>query len=224
METRNTETAPEHDFSFRSGERQTSGTLCGIRADHRNRYEFGINALAQTGFGLDVFCGNGYGTYMIAEQGNQVLGIDGSAEAITFANQTYATDATFFSHKVWPFAFPENAFDFVFCLESIEHIANYTDFLECIRKALKKGGTLVLSTPNEELFPFQPDLHRHHVKHFTHSEVRSLVAEFRLDLLDWGGQDVYDFVDGAQKQRADADQCVQRRKNGQFNTFICEAK
>ena len=91
------------DFSLHSGERQTGTCLDAIRRDHRVRYDLAISWLRKRGgkvgelFGLDIFCGNGYGTYMLTQlMGCKVLAIDASAEAIVLANRWYGTAGSFF--------------------------------------------------------------------------------------------------------------------------------
>ncbi|HXF95065.1 MAG TPA: class I SAM-dependent methyltransferase [Gemmatimonadales bacterium] len=43
---------------------------------------------------------------------------------------------------------PDGAYDFVFCLEVLEHVPHPFATLEEIRRVLKPGGVLVLSVPN----------------------------------------------------------------------------
>jgi SAM-dependent methyltransferase len=44
--------------------------------------------------------------------------------------------------------FPDESFDLVTCTEVIEHLEHYRSTLRDIHRALKPGGTLVLTTPN----------------------------------------------------------------------------
>jgi 2-polyprenyl-3-methyl-5-hydroxy-6-metoxy-1,4-benzoquinol methylase len=44
--------------------------------------------------------------------------------------------------------FPDASFDVVTSVEGIEHIANHFEFLKSVRRVLKPGGTLILTTPN----------------------------------------------------------------------------
>lgn len=44
--------------------------------------------------------------------------------------------------------FPDGAYDFVFCIEVLEHVPNPFDTLAEIRRVLKPGGVLILSVPN----------------------------------------------------------------------------
>ena len=120
------------DYSLYSGERQTGKKLSEIRADHIKRYELVKKALEckfkdeSNIFGLDCFCGVGYGSFLLSSHLSNVtvLGIDGSLEAVEFANKHYSNFRTFFSHKLYPFYLPKDCFDFIVSFESIEHIEN----------------------------------------------------------------------------------------------------
>lgn len=44
--------------------------------------------------------------------------------------------------------FPDNTFDAVVCIDGIEHVERPFDFIEEARRVLRRGGVLVISTPN----------------------------------------------------------------------------
>lgn len=46
------------------------------------------------------------------------------------------------------FPFPDGSFDYVTSIEGIEHIENHFSFLREVRRVLKPGGKLFLTTPN----------------------------------------------------------------------------
>lgn len=211
----------EKDYSLNSGERQAATSLEDIRVDHRNRYAFGLEAIETPGYGLDVFCGNGYGSRLIAMAGHNVLAIDGSQEAIDLARTHYQTPEILFCHKLWPFSLPQAAFDFAFCLESIEHVADSEAFLRDMLKFLKPGATLVISTPNEDLMPFDPKQHIFHFRHFTQQGIFSLLAAHGLDIVKWGGQIVYDITADGRHIQLTGDAPILLNTPGQFLTICC---
>lgn len=215
-----------HDFSLKSGERQFATVLSKIRGDHVNRYTFGLKHLRAAGFdekkgyGLDAFCGNGYGSYLAAQDGHHMLGIDASEEALRVANQSYATSAVYFAQKEWPFELPEEAFDFCFCLESIEHVANGGALLDVLYKALKPGGVLVMSTPNQDMMPFVPKQHKFHARHYTQKESFDLLKQRKMELTAWGGQNVYDISEDGTHTLKDPDADVVQGVVGQFIIMV----
>ncbi|MCF8177627.1 MAG: class I SAM-dependent methyltransferase [Sulfuritalea sp.] len=196
----------EDRFSLHSGERQTGLRLAEIRADHTARYEYACATIMRhvpTGgdaFGLDLFCGTGYGTQILSSTTKcTTLGIDASIEAIATANSYYSSEQTLFSAKVFPFALPRRTFDYVVCLESIEHVQETDRFLEEIVGALRPGGLLILSTPNADIWSLEINPNPFHFRHFTRTEVLATLSRhfgYQMEVLDWQGQDIYQLSDG----------------------------
>lgn len=197
---------PAHRFSLHSGERQTGVKLEEIRRDHVVRYEYACQAIAahlprqSAKFGLDLFCGNGYGTAVLATAAQcAICGIDASEEAIAIANQHYSSEHTLFVTKAFPFSLPPNTFDFVVSLESLEHIRESSQFLKEIYASMKPGGILVLSTPNAALWSLEINPNPFHHHHYLRDELLQVLSDSfgdRLKLLDWQGQDIYRFEAG----------------------------
>ena len=192
-------TSAPRDFGYDSGERQTAHEYGAIRRDHRERYEFAAEALAglpgdRPLCGLDAFCGNGYGTWFLSERlGAQVVGIDGSAEAIGNAQQHFSNERTHFTALQFPFDLPQARFDFVTCFESVEHVAEDRLLLSRLAQALVPGGLLFLSTPNEEALPFaaNADFFGFHERHYREAEILTLAASVGLAPRASAGQLAY---------------------------------
>ncbi|ALK10918.1 class I SAM-dependent methyltransferase [Blastochloris viridis] len=178
-----TEPPAQRDFSLGSGERQTSPNLGEIREDHRSRYEFAAlwlrDALAPAHrtTGIDLFCGNGYGSRILADlAGCRMVGVDGSADAVTLAETAYGGHRVVFRQAYFPFALTERALDFAVCFESIEHVEDCDGYLATVDAAVR--GPILLSFPIETTLPFDinADLFRYHTRHFTISEMEEKLA------------------------------------------------
>jgi 2-polyprenyl-3-methyl-5-hydroxy-6-metoxy-1,4-benzoquinol methylase len=154
-----------------------------IGADHVARYKYIAKRLTNLNrklYGLDVFCGSGYGSKIIAENlDGMLLAIDGSEEAILEASKKINLSNLLFAHKLFPFDLPTLAFDFVVSLESIEHVKDYDAFFELIVGSLKFEGTLFISAPNETTMPYDGYIWHH--KHFTGDEIRSMADKYNLE-------------------------------------------
>lgn len=211
-----------HDLSLHSGERQVATEYGSIRADHRFRYEWADDRIPKSGFGLDAFCGNGYGTWLLAAT-RLVIGIDGSDEAIRLADGHFRTPRTLFSANYYPFELPEAAFDFVVSLESVEHVEDGGGFFERLVTSLKPGGLLVFSTPCEDRLPHAMTGNHFHFKHYTFEETLALASCNGMELLDWAGQDVYTLKpDGRQGGYLSPDEMrLEPRRIGQFLVVLC---
>ena len=189
----------EKDFSLQSGERQTADQIPLIRADHRARYAFAAQwvrrflAPSHTLTGLDVFCGNGYGSRMVANMaGARMVGLDGSGEAVELAECAYGTHRVVFGHAVFPFTLQARMFDFAISFESIEHVDDPEGLLAQMARAT--DGPLLISVPHEGGLPFARFGHRfeHHVRHFTLDETVAMLARVgRTRIRSLHGQQVY---------------------------------
>lgn len=211
------------DFSLHSGERQIGATLEQIRRDHVARYEKAIESLKNQKnlFIADCFCGNGYGTNYISEKLNnsKVLGLDASKEAIEFANEHYGNENVFFSNKYFPFKLPEEIFDVVISFESIEHVSDGIGMFNMMVSALKPGGIIWFSVPNENVNSLKINKHKFHLKHYTHKEIMDTFSK-GLQLEHMYGQDVYVFRDGLQAELLNENTDMELKKNYEGQVLI----
>lgn len=96
---------------------------------------------------LDLGCGNGELSKKIKElTGAEVYGVDFYPERYNLAIEKGINVKDFDLNKGIPFE--DSFFDMVFAGEIIEHVFNPDFFLREINRVLKKGGILVLTTPN----------------------------------------------------------------------------
>lgn len=70
--------------------------------------------------------------------------------------------------------FQNETFDAVLLIEVIEHIVPDRETIMEIKRVLRRGGVLVLTTPNGDTFP-RPT--KHHVRHYTPEGLRRLIEE-----------------------------------------------
>jgi len=169
--------------SLRNGERQVAPTLDGIRADHRLRYEFVLKHFAPGSRVLDLACGVGYGSDILAKAGHNVLGVDISAEAIDYAKQHYsANGAEFLVADVQNLPF--YGADVVVCFETIEHIEDPLPMLRRFRGITPK---LIASVPNEDIFPYKN--YKFHHRHYTKTQITDELAKTGWGNTQWYGQE-----------------------------------
>jgi 2-polyprenyl-6-hydroxyphenyl methylase/3-demethylubiquinone-9 3-methyltransferase len=94
---------------------------------------------------LDVGCGNGALARRLADNGFDVSGVDWDPKAITIAAERIPEGS--FSTCVFTEAPPVTDFDAVVSTEVIEHLFNPNELLEFAHRALRPGGTLIITTP-----------------------------------------------------------------------------
>ena len=103
---------------------------------------------------LDLGCGNGSISYLLWYLGADVCSVDISKQALfgtkslgktgysgsRFTSMLCQGDAT-------NLPFKDEAFDLVFCIETLEHIKDDQKAIKQIEKVAKSGGTVVLAVP-----------------------------------------------------------------------------
>jgi SAM-dependent methyltransferase len=132
-----------------------------------------INVLKKTGSKiiLDLGCGDGKGTKELSKFFDRLVGIDYSKRAILFA-KAFSPNIEFktfdFTEKIEIF---KSSFDAVVCMEVLEHIKpnKLKIFIENISKVLKKGGTVIITTPTPNF-----RLEEKHYQHFTEEKLDKL--------------------------------------------------
>ena len=95
---------------------------------------------------VDMACGEGYGTHVLARRALKVTGVDANPEAHEHARLKYTRPGvSFVRDLVENFAQPCDAVVF---LQTIEHVQDPKAVLDHFKGMLKPGGTTYLSTPN----------------------------------------------------------------------------
>jgi len=161
------------------GERQLAITLDDVRPDHVGRYEFAAGYIREGWKVLDIACGIGYGSYLMARAvpSASVLGIDISREALDFAENHYRCDNNeFMQEDCLQVDLTGRGFDLAVSFETIEHIDGDTIFFRHIYNALKPGGYFICSTPNQDVRPFLPEKNPFHLRHYTLGEISELMT------------------------------------------------
>lgn len=97
---------------------------------------------------LDMACGEGYGSNILAQTARTVVGVDANPEAHEHARLRYgAPNLTFERGMVENFGHP-GTFDAVVFLQTIEHVQDPTTVLGHFKNLLAPGGVVYVSTPN----------------------------------------------------------------------------
>ena len=95
---------------------------------------------------VDMACGEGYGTDVLASRAAHVTGVDANPEAHEHARLKYSRPGVrFVRDLVESHAEPCDAVVF---LQTIEHVQNPREILEHFRSMLRPGGVAYVSTPN----------------------------------------------------------------------------
>lgn len=127
---------------------------------------------------LDAGCGEGFGTWTLADAAAEVVGVDYSADAVAECRRLWCSqERPNLRFERVDLTRPEDfaeRFDVVLCFQVIEHIHDTRPFLDSLAARLAPGGTLVLTTPNRLGSFFENPFH---VREFTADELRAEVEK-----------------------------------------------
>jgi SAM-dependent methyltransferase len=163
---------------MKAGERQVAPTIDEIRADHVNRYKWAISQLPK-GSVIDAACGIGYGSFLLAESGRYVRGIEIDQEAVDYGNKYYVSDRVY--RQCLDLYDADLSGDPVVMFECIEHVVDPLPILK------KCTGLLLASVPNEEVFPYRN--HKFHYRHYAKNEFEELLNQAGFHVEQWFGQE-----------------------------------
>lgn len=166
------------DFCEPTGERQVATHLADVDRRHLTRYAFAAEVLNGAKRVLDIACGNGYGSYILANQTNaEVVGVDGSSEAIQQAALYWShPNVSFRRSSVGEFLrLCEGDFDAIVSFETLEHLHGDRAFIEAAWAHLRVGGVLLLSVPNAETTHL--GVNPFHIKHYTQKSIEMLFSD-----------------------------------------------
>jgi SAM-dependent methyltransferase len=95
---------------------------------------------------VDLACGEGYGTAVLARTAASVVGVDANPEAFEHARLKYTTGTVSFERdmiETW-----SGDVDTVVFLQTIEHVQDPDAVLEHVKALIGPGGVAYISTPN----------------------------------------------------------------------------
>jgi SAM-dependent methyltransferase len=112
--------------------------------EHRARYVWA--AALVTGRILDVACGTGHGSALLAARG-EVVGVDRDDVAVARA-RARVPDGDFELANIPPLPFGDDRFDAAVSFETLEHIRDDRGFAAELRRVVRNGGLVLISSPN----------------------------------------------------------------------------
>jgi SAM-dependent methyltransferase len=128
---------------------------------------------------LDLGCGSGYGSAMLAEVAGHVTGADVSPSAVAHARREFSRPNLTFTElpATSGLPFEDQRFDAVVCFQVIEHVADDRHFVREIARVLRPGGVAILATPDRStrLFAWQKPWNRWHLREYSGAGLEGLL-------------------------------------------------
>lgn len=168
--------------------------------DVRLREDFLIQRLKEVSSGLDraprvldVGCGEGHFAGALARAGAKVLAIDVAAEPLRRALDRHPDLDVRLVEPEAPLPLEDSSFDMVWAGETIEHMADTSHGLSELRRVLRSGGMLAISTPDHGLllrlwlamnagaFKARFDPRGDHLRFYTRGALAGLLADFGFE-------------------------------------------
>jgi O-antigen biosynthesis protein len=154
-----------------SGDAQTA-------LEHVLRYEFATE-LCRGKVVLDLACGDGYGSALMARTAERVTGIDIDDETVESARAHYArlANVDFRTGDAHSIDIPDASIDLVVAFEMIEHVTDPAQVLSEISRVLRSDGIMIISTPNAPENPDNlPGANPFHLHAFDNESLDALLA------------------------------------------------
>ena len=163
------------------------------KINHYVRYKYAADFVKDSDIVLDIACGVGYGSSLLAHESKarQIFGVDFSAEAVDFAQRIFRHEKIEFmpGNCLDSDLFKNSQFDCILSFETIEHVKDDLKLLHNYYRWLKKDGLLIGSAPNQEVMPFNKEEHLYHCRHYTREMLTELLYKtgFEIDFIGYGG-------------------------------------
>lgn len=166
-------------------ERLYKSDLDSVREDHLARYLWAAERIGDKGRVIDAACGCGYGSSVLADRGCDVTAIDVSEKALSYAKQHWDRPSINWLRMdlLEDTQLPQA--DVVVSFETVEHLKRPKLFLRAARLAAPR---LIMSVPNEAMFPWSKAGNPYHCRHYTKEQLFKRLRECGWKVTDWFGQ------------------------------------
>jgi 2-polyprenyl-3-methyl-5-hydroxy-6-metoxy-1,4-benzoquinol methylase len=148
---------------------------------------------------LDVGCGEGRFTAALVRAGREAVGIDVAQEPLRRAHAREGGLDLRLVPAEGPWPLEDTSFDAVWAGEVLEHVADTAGWLSEVRRVLRSGGALVLSTPahgpltrlalglSGRAFESHFDPRSDHLRFYTRRTLVALLVDFGFERIETAG-------------------------------------
>lgn len=174
----NKTTLANHALPF-TGERFVPERRDEIAIEHLHRYAFAMEFCANKDI-LDIASGEGYGSDLLATQAKHVTGVDIAREAIEHSQSKYKrSNLRYIEGRADNIPLDASSVDVVVSFETLEHHDMHEEMYAEIKRVLRPGGLLIISTPEKLFYSDLPKFeNEYHVKELYLEEFHNLSAKY----------------------------------------------
>jgi SAM-dependent methyltransferase len=105
---------------------------------------------------LEVACGSGQGIGYLAKISKSIEGGDYSEDLLELAKAHYGNRFNFLHIDAHKLPYPDASMDVIILFEAIYYLHSPSVFIDECRRVLNKGGVLLITTANKDLYDFNP--------------------------------------------------------------------
>jgi 2-polyprenyl-3-methyl-5-hydroxy-6-metoxy-1,4-benzoquinol methylase len=166
----------------------------GLEPEHfALRLRFLLGAVEPGARVLDLGCGEGAFAAELARAGAEVLAVDVAQEPLRRARAAHPQLRLQLIDGEGDWELPDASYDLVWAGEVIEHVADTGRWLSELRRVLRSGGRLMLSTPrlgraqllaaasSDRAFASRFDPRAEHLRFYSSATLRELIASYRFE-------------------------------------------
>lgn len=160
--------------------------------EHLHRYALAMQ-LVRGKRVLDIACGEGYGSALMAGIAASVMGVDIDAATIARAKEKYTGNSiTFLTGSVDAIPCADAGMDVIISFETIEHHNRHKEMMQEIKRVLAPGGILLISSPDKLNYSEKPGFtNPFHVKELYRAEFETLINTYFTHTLFMGQRSFY---------------------------------
>ncbi|GBL45767.1 methyltransferase [Sulfuriferula multivorans] len=174
----NKTTLADHALPF-TGERFVPERQDEIAIEHMHRYALAMEFCDNKDI-LDIASGEGYGSDLLATRAKSVIGVDIAKEAIEHSQSKYQrSNLRYLEGRADSIPLDACSVDVVVSFETLEHHNMHEEMYAEIKRVLRPGGLLIISTPDKLFYSDLPKFeNEYHVKELYLEEFRNLSAKY----------------------------------------------
>ena len=166
------------DFEW-TGERLTTSKTNEIMTHHLHRYAL-AKFFVKNKIVLDIASGEGYGSALLSETASFVYGVDIDKNVVEFSNKKYKRDnLSFIVGSTSKIPLEDKSVDVVVTFETIEHHSEHEEMMQEIKRVLKEGGVMVISSPDKLVYSDMSGFRNpYHIKELYREEFKQLLKQY----------------------------------------------
>jgi ubiquinone/menaquinone biosynthesis C-methylase UbiE len=167
------------DIKNWSGERLETFVYNENTIEHLHRYAIALQFVEGKSV-LDIASGEGYGSNLLAGKAAAVIGVDIDHASIEVAKKKYpGKNLQFRQGSASMIPVDDNSVDVVVSFETIEHHDQHEEMLKEIKRVLRPGGVLIMSSPDKKYYSDERGYNNpYHVKELYFNDFKKLINQY----------------------------------------------